>query len=343
MPSATASAPASARLFHLDRGNSAVRPAPAPALASAPGSTPASAPALAPASAPILVPPQPAPPAPASATAGPAPAPAEAFGSAPVRDIDVQALHAREAEIIASGSAFGLALEQRLPSAGPLVASNFDLLAWLRELDTECASADDVPVPTAPPRAPVTTASSHRWSRGWANAQQRSHLRRTHVTTTEPAAPATATQSLDDYLADLTSRFGLHDAAVAVLAFEQRSWAPLSAMRIWRPGWTRTFVNILRLRGLRSRSRLRRHWRRSAHSCTSPYGRALSCCLQAPSFLTRPTHGTPIQSPRISTTFAQSSSDCVASDMSSPGAKHSGDTPNSGIGALITCSLSAVW
>ena len=140
-----------------------------------------------------------------------------------MRDIDVQALHAREAEIIASGSAFGLALEQRLPSAGPLVASNFDLLAWLRELDTECASADDVPVPTAPPRAPVTTASSHRWSRGWANAQQRSHLRRTHVTTTEPAAPATATQSLDDYLADLTSRFGLHDAAVAVLAFEQRS------------------------------------------------------------------------------------------------------------------------
>lgn len=50
-------------------------------------------------------------------------------------------LLALESSVATSGSLFGDALRERLPSAGPIVASKFDLQAWLRALDAEVSAA----------------------------------------------------------------------------------------------------------------------------------------------------------------------------------------------------------
>ena len=200
-------------------------PLPAPA----PASTPASSAAVAPIATIVTTAAPSSSPSPAPAP-GPAPAPAPVpapvtTAPAPARRIDVQALFAKEAALISSGSCFGEALKHRLRTAGPLVGSNFDLLAWIHELEQECSvGSDDLGQPTqaAPPRAPVAAPFSRRWSRGWADAQQRSRLRHTHAATAW-ATPVVAHESLDDYLADLADRFSLSDAPAVLAAFENGS------------------------------------------------------------------------------------------------------------------------
>ena len=65
----------------------------------------------------------------------------------------LESLLALESTVAASGSLFGDALRERLPSAGPIVAAKFDLRAWLRALDDDTRSC------TAPVAAVVHTSS----------------------------------------------------------------------------------------------------------------------------------------------------------------------------------------
>ena len=53
----------------------------------------------------------------------------------------LESLLALESAVATSGSLFGDALRDRLPSAGPIVASKFKLQAWLRALDDDVAAA----------------------------------------------------------------------------------------------------------------------------------------------------------------------------------------------------------
>lgn len=133
-----------------------------------------------------------------------------------------QSLLELESTITASGSPFGKALARRLRNAGPFVTSKFNLEAWLAELDRECAQDDD-PSATLHPRAPLRQASTRSWSRGWENARQRCHSRRStqlavHQSVSIP--DDSGTPSLDDYLADITAVFGIKNAAEALAAFE---------------------------------------------------------------------------------------------------------------------------
>ena len=55
-------------------------------------------------------------------------------------EAQLDALFELEASVATSGSLFGDALRERLPSAGPVVASKFNLQAWLQALDEEVSA-----------------------------------------------------------------------------------------------------------------------------------------------------------------------------------------------------------